>query len=210
MPTAGRRRATMTDNAAKRQGRNGMDETKAFAAGSASSERAAADQPRVVPARLGIVEAIWITGARAGEMRGTDAIEAIAGIGLAGDRYGDARSHTFARRRCQVTLIETEHLAKTAARFAAGALTPGIHRRNLVTRGVRLLDLAGQAFRVGQAVLVWDRRRPPCRRLDELAQGPLGRALGGWGGICTRVLEGGLIRAGDAIEVIGAAPAADS
>ena len=80
-----------------------MDETKALAAGAAGvagSERAAADQQRMVPARLGIVEAIWITGARAGEMRGTDAIEAIAGIGLAGDRYGDARSHTFARRRC--------------------------------------------------------------------------------------------------------------
>ena len=177
-----------------------MDDINAISAGNVSATAAG----------TGIVEAIWITGARAGEMRGMDAIEAIAGIGLAGDRYGDARSHTFARRRCQVTLIEAEHLAKTAARFTSGDLSPGIHRRNLVTRGARLLDLAGQMFRVGQAVLVWDRRRPPCRHLDEVVGAPLGRALGGWGGICTRVLEGGLIHAGDAIEILGPAPEADA
>jgi MOSC domain-containing protein YiiM len=175
-----------------------MDETTAFAAGLAG-------EPAVV-APAGVVEAIWVTGARAGEMRGVDRVEAIAGIGLGGDRYGDVRSHTFARRRCQVTLIEAEHLTKTAQRFGVADLSPGIHRRNLVTRGIRLLDLAGQVFRVGEAVLVWDRRRPPCRRLDELAHGPLGRALGGWGGICTRVRDGGLIRAGDLIEIIGPAP----
>lgn len=174
-----------------------MDGTKAAETGLVDTLRA-----DIVP--LGIVEAIWLTGERAGEMRCVDAIEAIAGIGLTGDRYGDARSHTFARRRCQVTLIEAEHLVKTAGRFDR-PLAPGIHRRNLVTRGIRLLDLADRVFRIGEAVLVWDRRRPPCRRLDELARGPLGRALGGWGGVCTRVQTGGLIRTGDAIEILGAA-----
>ncbi|MFO1153547.1 MAG: MOSC domain-containing protein [Rhodospirillales bacterium] len=172
-----------------------MDDTRAVAAAGLAEV--------IIPRRVGLIEAIWITGARAGEMRCVDAIEAIAGIGLKDDRYGDVRVHTFARRRCQVTLIEAEHLAKTAERYGDGGLAPGIHRRNLVTRGARLLDLADHAIRIGEAVLVWDRRRPPCRRLDELAGGPLGRALGGWGGVCTRVQTGGLIRTGDAIEIIG-------
>jgi MOSC domain-containing protein YiiM len=163
---------------------------------------------RVALGVVGRVEAIFITEARSGQPQPVDAVEAIAGIGLARDRYGDARAHTYARRRCQVTLIEAEHLAKAAARFAAGDLAAGIHRRNIVTSGVRLLDLADRLIMVGEAVLAWDRRRPPCRRLDDLAQGPLGKALGGWGGICTRVVGSGLIRPGDPIRIIGVMPKA--
>jgi MOSC domain-containing protein YiiM len=144
------------------------------------------------------VDAIFIIGERSAMAEPLVAVTAIAGIGLAGDRYGDRRPHTYARRRCQVTLIEAEHLEKTAERVAGGALPGGVHRRNIVTRGVRLLAFAGHSFRVGEALLVFDRRRPPCRRLDVLAGRPLGEALGGWGGICTRVVTGGVIRVGDA------------
>lgn len=161
---------------------------------------------RVGFGRVGHVDALFVTAARSGQPCPAAAVEAIAGIGLVGDRYGDGRVHTFARRRCQVTLIEAEHLAKSAGRFGVVELAAGIHRRNIVTRGVRLLDLADRLVRVGDAILAWDRRRPPCRRLDDLAEGPLGRALGGWGGICTRVVGGGIIRAGDPIEIVGRLP----
>jgi MOSC domain-containing protein YiiM len=157
---------------------------------------------------VGRVEALFITQARSGRPQAVSEVEAIAGIGLVGDRYGDARVHTFARRRCQVTLIEVEHLAKTAGRYGVAELAGGIHRRNIVTRGARLLDLADRLVRVGDAILAWDRRRPPSRRLDDLAGGPLGRALGGWGGICTRVTGRGVIRLGDPIEILGDVPPA--
>jgi MOSC domain-containing protein YiiM len=79
----------------------------------------------------------------------------------------------------------------------------GEHRRNLVTRGVDLRGLAGWRFRVGEAVFHYDRPRPPCRYIEGLTQPGMTRALAARrGGICARVVESGLIRVGDTIELI--------
>jgi MOSC domain-containing protein YiiM len=61
--------------------------------------------------------------------------------------------------------------------------------------------LRRKRFRVGEAVLEYDRPRPPCRHVQDLSEPGMTRALRGRGGICARVIEGGMIRARDAIEV---------
>jgi len=79
----------------------------------------------------------------------------------------------------------------------------GEHRRNIVTRGVRLFELAGKRFAVGGAVLEHDRPRPPCRYVEVLTQrGMMFAPAQGRGGICARIVASGTIRENDSIEVL--------
>ena len=74
----------------------------------------------------------------------------------------------------------------------------GEHRRNIITRDVRLEDLRGSRFRVGEAILEYDRPRPPCKHVQEMTEPGMTRALRRRGGICVRVVvKGGYIRARD-------------
>ena len=67
---------------------------------------------------------------------------------------------------------------------------------------MRLADLKGARFRIGEAILEYDRPRPPCRHVQDLTEPGMTKALKRRGGICARVVEGGAIRAEDAIEVL--------
>jgi MOSC domain-containing protein YiiM len=105
-----------------------------------------------------------------------------------------------------VTLIEGEALDRIAAEHGV-AVRAGEHRRNLVTRGVRLFDLAARRVRIGEAVLVWSRPRPPCPYIATVTERRMTRALGGnRGGVCMRVLTGGRIAIGDPIEILMGPP----
>jgi MOSC domain-containing protein YiiM len=136
----------------------------------------------------------WI-GVRPGRRAGVtavDAIEVVAGKGLAGDHY----AHDGKR---QVTLIQAEHLAAVAAFVGRAALDPALTRRNIVVSGINLLALKGRQFRVGGALLEWTGPCEPCSRMEE-ALGPGGyNAMRGHGGITARVVTGGPIRVGDAV-----------
>lgn len=151
----------------------------------------------------GRVEEIYVA-ARGGEpMALVTEVEAIAGQGLAGDRYLMRTGYWTGTDECQVTLIEAEALDHIRSQTTV-QISNGEHRRNVITRGIRLHDLAGKRFTAGDAVLEYDRPRPPCRYIQSVSEHGMTRALGGSrGGICARVIEGGTIRAGDAIEVTG-------
>jgi MOSC domain-containing protein YiiM len=149
----------------------------------------------------GTVEEIYIaaTGGRA--MTPVTGIEAVANAGLTGDRYIERRGHWSGIDECQVTLIEREALDAITAETDL-RINGGEHRRNIVTRGIRLLDLKGRTFRIGTAVMAYDRPRPPCRYIQEITQEGMTRALSrGRGGICVRVIQSGIIRVHDFIVV---------
>lgn len=155
------------------------------------------------------VEAIFVTSHGSRDMADVPQVEALAGQGLAGDRYATRTGHWTNRDECEVTLIEGEALDAIDEEWGL-AVHAGEHRRNLVTRGVRLDDLAGTRFRVGDALLAYDRPRPPCRHVERLSERGLRKALTGRGGICARVVEGGVIRAGSLVTVDASSPAAPS
>ncbi|MDQ3661711.1 MAG: MOSC domain-containing protein [Actinomycetota bacterium] len=72
----------------------------------------------------------------------------------------------------------------------------------IVTRGVDLHALGRKRFHVGEALLAFDRPRPPCRYIQSVSERGMTKALGRTrGGICARVIEGGMIREGDVVEV---------
>jgi len=152
------------------------------------------------------VEDIFVTAGGGAPMRRIAAAQAGTGAGLDGDRYGLSRGHWSGHDTCHVTLIEAEAL-DAAARDYAVAVADGEHRRNIVTRGVRLDALIGRRFLIGEALVAYDKPRPPCGYLAGLTEPLMTKALWQRAGICVSVLRGGTVRVGDAIvlvEVTGA------
>lgn len=153
----------------------------------------------------GYIENIFTTGRGGAAMERVDAIEAIAGQGFKGDRYCARRGYWTGIDECQATLIAGEDLDAITDQLGV-AVGNGEHRRNLVTRGVDLMGLAGQLFEIGEAVFGFDRPRPPCAYIASLTERRMTKALWNRGGICARVVRSGLVRAGDAVEVMDAPP----
>lgn len=151
---------------------------------------------------MSVVEAIHVAAGAGQPMQARPWVEAIVGCGLLGDRYADQTGYYSARPTDpgarEVTLVEAEALQAVEAetQLAFGAHE---HRRNLTTRGVRLADLVGQTFRVGDVLLEGVRDCPPCEHLEQVTGKAVMRALVGRGGLRARVVQGGTIRVGDPI-----------
>ena len=148
----------------------------------------------------GVVEAIFVTAKGGEPMVKVEEVRAVVDEGLEGDRYMTRRGYWTNIDECQVTLIEGEVLDQIASGSDV-RVKDGEHRRNIVTRGVKLETLAGRRFTVGEAVMIFDRPRPPCGYIQTITQKGMTKALGGMrGGICARVLTSGAIRPNDTIE----------
>jgi MOSC domain-containing protein YiiM len=151
---------------------------------------------------MGKVEAICITGAGSGPMRALTEVEAIAGVGLRGDRYADGVGFYSPRPTDpgarEVTLIEAEVLDALKTEHGI-ELQPVEHRRNLTVRGVQLSELLGERFTIGEVVLEGVRDCPPCEHLVQLTGKPVLEPLVNRGGLRARVLESGRLRVGDTI-----------
>lgn len=115
--------------------------------------------------------------------------------GLIGDHYS---SRTGGARH--VTLIQAEHLSAIASHLGRDTLAPELLRRNIVVAGINLAALKGRRFRLGSAVLEATGECHPCSRMEEIL-GPGGyNAVRGHGGITARIVEGGEVAGGDALE----------
>jgi MOSC domain-containing protein YiiM len=125
-------------------------------------------------------------------MREVPEAYAVAGKGLEGDA-------SYGRGSRQVLIMEAEVLD----RFG---LAPGIARENILTRGLRLSGVtSGKTLAVGTTVLEVTADCDPCSFMDKLQPG-LQEAIRGERGILARVVSGGRIRVGDAVDVLVAPP----
>ena len=124
------------------------------------------------------------------------------GRGLVGDRYylgTGTLSRKLAGRPCaELTLIESEEIERFN-RAHGLALGDGALRRNIVTRGVRLNDLVGVTFSVGEATLEGVRLCEPCAYLAKRVTRRVLPGLIGRGGLRARVVTGGHVGPGDPI-----------
>lgn len=143
--------------------------------------------------RAGRVEFVGVRPARGVDVLSVDAAQAVAGRGLVGDRY------TGGSGKRGVTLIQAEHLPVIATLAGLPAIDPRTVRRNLVVSGLPLLALKGRLFRIGGVLLEGTGPCDPCSKM-EAALGEGGyNAMRGHGGLCARIVEGGVIRLGDAV-----------
>ena len=150
------------------------------------------------------LKAIFVAPTAGEPMNSVNTIEAIANRGLKGDRYSEDRGHWKSIDSCQVTLItehDLEQAKKTEVEFREG-LEHGSHRRNLVIAGLKTKHLEGKQFRIGTAVFRYDKIRPPCAYLDQIAGNGMCRALSHNSGICIRVVSRGTLTVGDTVEII--------
>jgi MOSC domain-containing protein YiiM len=147
------------------------------------------------------LQAIFVTPQAGAGMQRVSEVEALAGRGLAGDRYLLGTGYYSALDACEVTLIEAEALERMQAGFGVH-VSQGEHRRNLVTRGLAHAELRGHRFSVGEAVLEYDRPRPPCAYLERITQPRMTRALGEGAGLCARIIQGGILHEGDPITLL--------
>ena len=135
------------------------------------------------------VEAITI--GESNSLRPVESVEAVAGKGLEGDRHFFAEG---ARPGGAITLIEAEVLEDVG-------LGGPQSRRQVVTRGVRLNDLVGKRFRVGDVECVGVELCEPCQHLQSLTRPGIVKELAHRGGLNADVLESGTISVGDAVEL---------
>jgi MOSC domain-containing protein YiiM len=149
---------------------------------------------------MGVVEGIYVTARGSAAMERVEQVRTVEGRGIEGDRYCEGTGFwTRYGDVCEVTLIEGEDLDYIQNELGIG-VEGGEHRRNIVTRGIRLRELRRKRFRIGETVLQYDRPRPPCRHVQELSEPGMTRALKDRGGICARVVTAGSIRVRDTIE----------
>jgi MOSC domain-containing protein YiiM len=150
----------------------------------------------------GSVVSISITSDGGAPMHAVDEAKAVAGRGLEGDRYF-LRQGTFTDNANttgrQVTLIESEAI-DALARDYGYELAYKDSRRNIVTRGVPLNHLLGKEFRVGAVTLKGVRLNEPCSHLAGLTDDKVKAGLAHRGGLRADILNGGVIRVGDAVE----------
>ena len=139
---------------------------------------------------------IFVAPSRGAPMLSVASVEAVADVGLWGDRYFDA-----AVRRgpdYQVSLIELENI-EAFAQETGLSLLPDAPRRNIVTSGVRLNDLCGLRFTAGAVEMQGLELCEPCslfaKRTHKIALSYFRRR----GGLRARIISTGVIRVGDEV-----------
>jgi MOSC domain-containing protein YiiM len=155
------------------------------------------------------VEAIHLAPDRGRPTRSVGSVRAVPGVGLEGDRYASGRG-TWGRRGARgpgrdLTLIEAEEVERLALDFGI-ELAPGESRRNVTTRGVRLNELIGRRFSIGEVVCEGVRLCEPCTYLEDVTGKPLREPLLHRAGLRADIITSGTIAAGDPIVDLGPAP----
>jgi MOSC domain-containing protein YiiM len=135
-------------------------------------------------------------------------VQAFADRGLEGDRFFRESWSAANRPDKAVTLIEEETLQAAAAEL--GTETFGDKsRRNIVTRGVPLIDLLDREFTVGGVVMRGLRLFEPCGHLEKVSRvAGIFQALEHRSGLKAAIIGGGTIRVGDPIAIRGQSQAA--
>ncbi len=151
----------------------------------------------------GTVREVWVCSTAGADLVAVDEARALVGKGLEGDRYalGVGSYSRWPGTGRAVTLIEAEVIEDVQAGHGLD-LSGGRSRRNIVTTGLRLNDLVGRRFRIGTALFRGERLAQPCGYLERRIGAGLEEALRNRGGLRADVLEEGVLRPGDVVEVL--------
>jgi MOSC domain-containing protein YiiM len=159
-------------------------------------------------AMRGTVEGIFIAGQAGQPMRSVPEVVGEAGRGLVGDRHyragGAASPPGPGEDVHDVSLIEAEVLESLRDEYGI-ELAGDETRRNVLTRGVRVNDLIGRRFRLGDLLCEGFEICEPCVHMQSKVGKPVLKPLVHRGGLRARILESGTVRIGDPIVAVEAA-----
>ena len=138
---------------------------------------------------------LGITNNNNQKIREVNSIEVLANQGIIGDRHFKEFNDPYS----QLSLIESENIDYYNIKY--GLDIPYIDfRRNIITKGIRLNDLIGKKFLVGEVELEGIDLCRPCRHLCELLdQDNIIKEFLRKGGLRCRILSSGTIKVGDLI-----------
>jgi MOSC domain-containing protein YiiM len=102
------------------------------------------------------------------------------------------------RKGKDLTLIEAEALEGLKADTGI-ELTHRESRRTVLTRGIRLNDLVGRRFKVGELECEGVMLNEPCTHLESITYPGVQNGLDNRGGLRANVLKGGTIAVGDQV-----------
>jgi hypothetical protein len=146
----------------------------------------------------GVVAALLLAPSAGAPLHRVPAAQAVAGRGLAGDRYADgAGTFSGSGRGYELTLIEAEALEALAS--TGVEITWEEARRNVVTRGIRLNALVGRHFRIGDIECIGHRLAEPCSHLQRLTPPGVLSGLVHRGGLRADIVSGGAIHVDDPV-----------
>ena len=114
-----------------------------------------------------MIERIFTRLPSGGSMIEHQSVRVVAGSGIVGDRYFDCRDEPGQN----ITLIEAEEIEQFLVEYGRPH-DLSVTGRNLVTRGVRLNELVGREFAVGQVRLKGVELCEPCLGLGEALASP--------------------------------------
>jgi hypothetical protein len=135
------------------------------------------------------VVAIHIGPVESGPLDAVSSVRAVSGQGLEGDRNFFPSG---AKPGEALTLVEGEAVDDAD-------LAPGATRRQLTVRGVRLNDLVGKRFTVGDVECYGVELCEPCLHLQEMTRPGLIKDLTHRGGLRADILSDGTISVGDVV-----------
>jgi MOSC domain-containing protein YiiM len=146
------------------------------------------DRQGTLPFMSGTVEGLHVSPQFEQLPQPVEAVQVTA-EGVLGDRYFGERN---------LTLIEAEAL-EGLFEDAGTELTAAESRRQVLTRGVRLNDLVGKRFRVGEVECVGEEWCEPCSHLEGLTRPGVLRGLVHRGGLRADIVRDGRIAVGDEV-----------
>ena len=145
---------------------------------------------------MGKVIEIGITNIKGNQIQNVNKVEALKGKGLQNDRKFSENN----QKERQVTLIEIENI-NHFNNISNINIPPVDFRRNIITENVRLNELVGKEFFVGNIKLKGHDLCRPCKYLqDKLKQNNFVKELLHKGGLRCEILTTGKINVGDIIK----------
>ena len=118
-------------------------------------------------------------------------VRCVTGCGVVGDRfYGHMPGYAG-----EITFFELEVYEELCRTLDVSDRHPGVFRRNVTTRGVRLNDLIGRRFSIQGVEFLGVAHCSPCYWMDHAFAPMAEKALAGKGGLRARILTDGVLRA---------------
>jgi len=145
---------------------------------------------------MGKVVEIGIIDTKGSKIQNVDKVEALKGKGLLNDRKFSENN----QKERQITLIEIENINYFNG-LSETNIPPIDFRRNIITENIKLNDLVGKEFFVGNVKLKGHDLCRPCKYLqDKLKKNNFVKEFLHKGGLRCEILASGRIKVGDIIK----------
>jgi hypothetical protein len=116
-------------------------------------------------------------------------VECVAGRGLFGDRFFGFKENY----KGQVTFFASEVFEDVCRQLGVSGKSPGVTRRNVITRGVDLNSLVGERFEIQGVKFEGVAECSPCHWMNQAIAPGAEAALHARGGLRARVLTDGVL-----------------